>query len=80
MNLILDPKWRYPRYPVLSYEFERQANASTEKLNAYFSDKSMPSIEINEDVLTPFLVIGVAPVFLVGGILGLRWLCVGKKA
>jgi hypothetical protein len=74
VNLILDPKWPYPSYPVLSYKFERQADSSTEKLKAYFDDKSVPSVEIKEDVLTP-LAVGLAPVVFVAGIVGLRlWL------
>lgn len=70
LNLTAGP---YPRYPVLSYSWFEPARAAAVRLNDYFRDKSVPSIEIKEDVLTPVLLFGVAPVLLVSLILGLRW-------
>jgi hypothetical protein len=60
-------------YPVLSYPFESPAEASAKKLNAYFADKSAPSIAIGEDRTTPWLVSGGVPLLFVTVILGLRW-------
>ena len=75
VNLILDPSEPYRRYPVLSYMFQSQADASAQKLNAYLKDKTARSIELRESNATPLLLYRVAPflaaiVVLLGG----RWI------
>jgi hypothetical protein len=73
VNLILD-SGPYPARPVLSYSFVGQAEASAKKLNDYFGDKSVPAIEIRDEIRTPVLVYGVASLLLVSIIMGgLRW-------
>ena len=59
---------------VSSYALAGQADGATERLNAYFNDKSAKSIEVSEALLTTWLIVGVAPVLLVAIILALRWL------
>jgi hypothetical protein len=59
-------------YPVMSYALHQQADASAKRLNEYFEDKSASSIEIKEDLMTPILLSGVAPVAVVVLVLGLR--------
>lgn len=76
--LILDPEMQYPIYPVLSYRFQSQADAATERLNAYFNDRGITSIEIMEDLLDPALLAAVAPLLIVGVVVGIvlglrRW-------
>ena len=76
VNLVLDagPQPVYPEYPVLSYSVLGQAEASATKLNDYFADKSAPSIEIRDEILTPLLLYGAAPILLLGIVVGgLRW-------
>jgi hypothetical protein len=53
------------QYPVLSYSLISQADSAAAKLNLYLRDGSARSIEINEDVRTPVLMFGIAPVALV---------------
>ncbi len=60
-------------YPVLSRQFQSEADAATDRLNAYFRDKSTPSIEIADDLSTPLLIYGGGPLGLVGALLVLRW-------
>lgn len=57
---------------VSSYPMAGQADNATERLNAYFNDKSIKSIEISGTLLTTWLVVGVAPVLLVAVVLALR--------
>ena len=59
---------------VSSYALSGQADIAAERLNAYLNDKSAQSIEVGESRLTPWLLVGVAPVVLVLVILALRWL------
>ena len=65
---------RYRDYPVLSYGFRGQADAATSKLNEFFGNPSAQSIDLSEDVLTPFLTFGIAPILLIALVMGLRWL------
>ncbi len=58
-------------YPVLSYVFRSQADASARELNDYFENRSEASIEIKENALTPVLVSG-GPILFVAVFLGLR--------
>src|SRR6185437_2819797 len=63
--LLLDPAARYPEYPVVSYDFESDADAATARLNAYFNDRTTPSIEIRTPA-SPLLMIELAVMALVG--------------
>ncbi len=68
-------------YPVLSYPIQSQALASAKKLNDYFGDKSSTSIEIKEDLVTPIMLSGAAPVlFIVAVLLLRRWSRSGSGA
>jgi hypothetical protein len=69
--LMLD-RGRVREILVSSYPMAGQADRATERLNAYFNDKSVKSIEIGETLLTTWLIAGVAPVLLVAVILMLR--------
>ena len=80
VNLVLTPGSSYPDYPVLSYALESQAESATNKLSAYFKDKSAPSILIKDDVLTPVVLEGLAPVALLGGVVFAVWLWRFRKA
>ena len=62
-------------YPVLSYPIQSQAAASAKKLNGYFEDKSASALEIKEDLVTPMLLSGVAPVLFAFAVFGLRKWC-----
>jgi hypothetical protein len=54
--LLLDPPRPHPQYPVLSYDSESSADATTRRLNDYFADARAPSIEIMTDALSPVLI------------------------
>ncbi|HET7561400.1 MAG TPA: hypothetical protein VFJ87_03345 [Rhodanobacteraceae bacterium] len=55
---------RYRDYPVLSYPLRGAADASTQKLNAYFADRSMPEIRIMDDISRTMWIV-VLPMLLV---------------
>lgn len=66
---------RYRSYPVLSYPFFDQAEASTRKLNAYFIDPTRPSIELKDRLAGTVFIAAGAPVLIIGLVLALRlWL------
>jgi hypothetical protein len=60
-------------YPVASYAFSGQADEAAKKLNGYFTDRSASQVELKEDLKTPALLYGVAPLVFVAAILSLRW-------
>ena len=57
---------------VLSYTATGQADAAAKQLNDYLGNSIATSVEIKEDVLTPVLIIGLAPIVLVVFIVALR--------
>jgi len=59
-------------YPVLSYQLQSQAAVAAKKLNDYFEDRSARSVEIKEDLVTPVLLSGAAPVLFAAVLFGLR--------
>ncbi len=61
------------KYLVLSYELKSQADTSAARLNTYLSNTAKPSIELREDLVTPWLLSGGVPVVFIGLILSLSW-------
>ena len=63
--LVLDPAARYPEYPVVSYDFKSDADAATAKLNAYFNDRTTPSVELRSPT-SPLVKIELTVMALIG--------------
>ncbi|MGH9513910.1 MAG: hypothetical protein ACRD2U_17420 [Terriglobales bacterium] len=61
-------------YPVLSYAIYSQADSSARRLNDYFQNRTAQSVEIGEDLLTPILLFGIAPLLFVLLVVALRTL------
>lgn len=60
-------------YPVLSYSSQSKAETSAQKLNDYFRNRSVRSIEMNEDILKPYLLFGGVALLVAGIVLVMRW-------
>jgi hypothetical protein len=64
---------------VSSYALAPPADSAAARLNEYFANPANPSVEIRDDVSTPALIFGVAPLLFVGLVIALRRWRLGSR-